>query len=472
MNPLYLMPELTCFANDNDALIPEVWAVEALRVLGSHMVMGQLVNRDYSDQVASFGDVVNTSRPADFKGKRKTDADDVVDQDAVSPNIPVPLDQHIHVSFVIKDGERSKSLPDLIKRYLEPAAREMAETIDRVLTGQVARLSANERGILDEMDSTNAADFILDAHTEMNINRAPKTGRNLVLGPRAEGEALKADIVVSTEKRGDAGTALRTASLGTIYGFDTFMDQNVNYVDNDLADTDLGVTDGAELAGAGVSSAIDTTVSNAGLAIAGEYVWFEGEGRLHRIASHTNNPADITLVTGLANAIVSGADVRVFTAGAVDLVANYAAGWSKEIALDGFATGKEMQVGQLLTFGLLGSSHTYTVISIDDASADGDSLVLLDRPLDASIDNDDECYPGPAGGINVAFHRDAVALVTRPLVEVGAGTGAISVVANFDGLSMRVVMQYDSKAQGTRVTFDLLAGVAILDDRLAVSLYS
>jgi len=39
-----------------------------------------------------------------------------------------------------------------------------------------------------------------------------------------------------------------------------------------------------------------------------------------------------------------------------------------------------------------------------------------------------------------------------------------------DGLSMRVTMQYDSKAQGTRVTFDVLCGVAILDTRLAVVL--
>jgi hypothetical protein len=123
MNPFYCTPEVTCWANDNDALIPELWAREALRTLMSNMVMGSLVNRDFSSQVADFGDVVNTSRPADFSGKRKTDADDVVDQDAVSPNIPVPLDQHVHVSFVIKDGEMSKALPNLIERYLEPAAR-------------------------------------------------------------------------------------------------------------------------------------------------------------------------------------------------------------------------------------------------------------------------------------------------------------------------------------------------------------
>jgi hypothetical protein len=74
--------------------------------------------------------------------------------------------------------------------------------------------------------------------------------------------------------------------------------------------------------------------------------------------------------------------------------------------------------------------------------------------------------------MNVAFHRDAVALVNRPLVTVPSDAGARSFVASFDGLAMRVTMQYDSKAQGMRVTFDLLCGVAVLDDRLAVAVYS
>ena len=71
------------------------------------MVMASLVHRDFSDMVQDFGDVVNVSRPNDFSGKRKTDTDNVTDQDAQSPNIRVPLDQHFHVSFVIKDRELS-----------------------------------------------------------------------------------------------------------------------------------------------------------------------------------------------------------------------------------------------------------------------------------------------------------------------------------------------------------------------------
>ena len=469
MNPLYCTPEVTCFANDNDSLIPEVWAMEALRVLMSNMVMGNLVNRDFSSMVADFGDVVNTSRPADFSGKRKTDADNVTEQDAQSPNIQVPLNQHLHVTFVIKDGEMSKALPNLVDRYLEPAARELAEKVDQILAGQAVRLTAYTEGRLGEMDSTNADDFVLDANTALDINRAPKSGRNLVLGPRAQKAALGADLFVSTEKRGDAGTALRTASLGTVYGMDSWMDQNVSYVAIANADTSAGVVDTGGGQSAGYVGAIDTTVTAADCAV-GDYVVFSGDGEAYRISAVTDaTGAQITVVGGLLHDVAAGATVTVYKAAAVDLTC--VAGWAKEITIDGLTSGKEMQVGQWITFGTGASSHSYTVIATDNSTA-GESSVLLDRPLSAAITDADICYPGPAGGMNLAFTRDAIALVNRPLATIPADTGARSFVASFEGLAMRVTMQYDSTAQGMRVTFDLLCGVAILDERLAVVLYS
>ena len=467
MDLFYCMPELTYWANDNDALIPELWAREALRTLGSNLVMGALVNRDFSNLVADFGDVVNTSRPADFSAKRKTDADNVENQDAVSPNIPVPLDQHVHVSFVIKDGEMAKALPNLVERYLEPAAREMAESIDRILCGQVARLTANEEGRLGEMTSTNAADFVLDANTSLDISRAPTQGRNLVLNPRAQKETLKADLFVSTEKRGDEGTALRTASLGTVYGVDSFMDQNIGFVAIGSADISTGVTDTAEAAG---STVIETSVTDADLDTAGEYVVFGGEGKPYRIASTVDaTGATITLTEGLRDPLASGASVTVYLRG--DVKGAQVAGWTQDVVVDGHAADKGPQLGQWITFGTGGSSHSYSVIEVDVITST-ESDVLLDRPLDAAIGDGDAVFYGPAGGFNLAFHRDAIALVVRPLVTVPADTGARSFVASFDGLSMRVTMQYDSIAQGMRVTFDLLCGVAVLDDRLAVALYS
>lgn len=473
----FMKPEVLAFDNDNAALIPELWAREALRTLGNKLVLAHLVNRDYSDDVSAFGDVVNTSRPADFSARRKTMGDQVTIQDAVSPNIPVPLDQHVHVSFVIYDEESSKSFVELVDRYLEPAAREMADYIDRVLCGQVVRLTASEVGRLNEMDKTNAQDTVLAANTQLDINQCPDQDRYLVLGPRARQACLGADIFVAADKRGDEGTALRTASLGSVYNFDTFMSQNMGYVYEGRADILTGATKNAEAAG---STTIETTVVDASLAAAGEYVVIEGEGVPHRVASSSDDTgATIVLTEGLVNAVSASAAVKVMAAGTADGAndtglsgtTTYPVKWSKPVRLDGFTATKELQKGQWVTFGTGASSHSYTVVKAEVPSA-GVSLVQFDRPLEAAVADGDLVFPGPDGGFNLALHRDALALVVRPLKQAQAGAGAMSAVVNYDGLAIRVTITYDGRAQGHLVTFDLLCGVAVLDERLATVVYS
>jgi hypothetical protein len=70
---------------------------------------------------------------------------------------------------------------------------------------------------------------------------------------------------------------------------------------------------------------------------------------------------------------------------------------------------------------------------------------------------------------NVAFHRDALALVSRPLaLPVGGADGA---VINYGGLSMRVTRGYTMAQKVNIVSFDILYGVKILDVKKAVVLY-
>jgi hypothetical protein len=290
------------------------------------------------------------------------------------------------------------------------------------------------------------------------------------MSSRFNRSALGAEIVVESDKRGDQGTALREASVGRIYGFDSFMDQNVGHVKVAEAETSVGVTDGAESEG---DTVIEVTnliadVTNAG----GEYVVLDGSPYAHRIASAVADTlaSDLTLTEGLKGDLVSGASCTIFKACDVDASAQpattYAAGYAKEITVDGFAANTGPQVGQLVNFGTGGSSHTYTVIAVTETSTTVHEL-LLDRPLDAAVADAALCFPGPHGSRTVAFTRDAIALVSRPLSTAANGNGARSAVASFDGLSMRGTTQYDSKPQGTRVTFDQLCGVAILDERLA-----
>ena len=173
------------------------------------------------------------------------------------------------------------------------------------------------------------------------------------------------------------------------------------------------------------------------------------------------------LTDGITSAAVDGVACIAFKKCDVD--GQHAAGYTKGIALDlsDAVMTEPPQVGQLLAFGTGASRHTYTIIAIavdaDDATR---HLAWLDRPLEALVADDALAVPGPSGSFNFAFHRNALALVSRPLALPNTALGVRSAVGAYNDVTMRVSMQYDIGAQGTVVTADLLCGVATLDTDL------
>ena len=97
---------------------------------------------------------------------------------------------------------------------------------------------------------------MLEARETLNVNKAPLEGRNLVLAPVSETALLKNELFIAAQMRGDFGTALESATLGRILGFDTYMDQNVNSVSVQNCDVDTGTVTNALAAGSGGSQAV------------------------------------------------------------------------------------------------------------------------------------------------------------------------------------------------------------------------
>jgi hypothetical protein len=469
-------PQVACFANDNDAFIPERWAQEGLALLSENMVMANQVHRDFESEVRQFGDVVNTRRPGTFQIRRKVDGVSVSQQDAVATNVRVPLDQWFYQSYTIKDGEASKSFQELIQVYLLPAIQTMGRGVDRALLGRGAQafLAAGQDGVtaaptkrvghLRGLTSSNAKDTVLEAREILNVNKAYVDGRNLVLSPSSETALLKTELFIAANQRGDGGNALENARLGRILGFDCFMDQNVNAILPTGADIATGTVTNA-LAADGSGSQVCSVVGYA--ANVGEYATVAGNDQPAIITAATV-AADTTAVTlSEANKYASGAGAVIVVYKKCDVAADYAAGYSQAVLVDGWTAGKAPQVGQLISFGTGANRHTYTIIESYLSSA-GVQALYLDRPLDAAVANNALAFPGPAGSFNLAFHRDALALVSRPLALPNQSMGVNAGVVADNGLAMRVTMQYDIQAQGTVVNLDVLAGVAVLDKNLAV----
>lgn len=452
------------YDNSLDALIPQLWANESLLILEEEMVMAPLVHRDFSDEVADFGETVHTRRPGEFVGVRKTANDPVSVQAATSTNVPVVLNQHVHVTFIIRDEEQSKAFKDLVTMYLLPAMQANARTLDQALTAAAFGFLTNTRGGLGALDKDNAQDYLIDARDIMNQNKAYLDGRSLILAPNSEAQMLKTDLFISAERVGDGGRALREASLGRKFGFNTFMDLNVPSAINSSPTTTT--TSGNSAAGA-------ATVAITAAVGVGRYVTVAGD--LTPLRSTTNDTT-LTPTRPIREATSSGAVVTKYDQGKVDDGSNYDSGEVGKIHVDdGGFTAFAPRVGQLVAFNdgdeATGTvrSPEYMITQVVNTAGD-DYDLTLDRPLETALNNDDVINYGPDGDYNFAFHRNALALVNRPLAQPITGAGALSAVANYNNMSIRVVIQYDGNLQGHRVTLDSLFGVAKLDTNLGMVL--
>jgi hypothetical protein len=454
MNTFYLL-----YANDVDAFVPELWAQESLAILEENMVIGNMVHRDFEPMLAKYGDVVNTRQPAEFTAKRKTVTDDVTVQDATATNVAVTLNQLVHVSFLLRDGEESKSFKDLVVEYLQPAMLAQARFVDLVLLGQYSQFLANCTGHLGSLSTSNVVTYMLECRKAMNVNKAPETGRAMIWNSASEALALANEVFHSAEKVGDDGTALREASIGRKIGFNNFACQNMASIAASSTDVVTGAINYS--AGYGIGTTVMTINGFTAAIPANSWIKIAGDDTPLRVVSTVGGatPTSVTVASpGLKHAVVHTAVITRTDPGAVNYGSGYDIGYAKYITVNGFTNMPE--VGQLVTFGTDTTSPIYTIV---DATA---TTILLDRPLEVALTHAETVNPGPSGDYNFAFCRNAIALVIRPLAAPRQGTGALSSVVNYNGASMRATITYDGTKQGHLVTLDMLMGVKVLDTDL------
>jgi hypothetical protein len=387
-----------------------------------------------------------------------------LNQTTSATDVPVVLNMWSNQTFCVKPGEMSLSFKDLVQTYLAPRIKVMAREIDRAVLGRMAAsfgtTNATRAGTLNGLTSSTAYNSVVELDQIMNQNKAPQDGRVLLLAPSAKAAMLKSDNFIKAMDRGDGSSPITTAKLGTILNFDTYLSQNVNQVLSGADTQTLSLTEphGVEYAGA---------LEIAGTVVMGEYLNIAGNDQPTYVTDISSGA--MKLNEALKYAVLDDAVVTGYKSCAVAVTA--AAGYAEGISLKSHTSGKGPQVGQLLSFcdattGL--NRHTYTVIEVVE-TATTTSTVLLDRPLEKIITQDSTVVcPGPYGAINPAFHRNCLALVTRPMA-VQSGAGMVSSVQSADGIGISICMQ-DVINEGRKVSINLLYGTAVLDSALCVPL--
>lgn len=459
-------------ANDNTAALPQFWALTGLRILMEETPALQAVNRQFAPFTARAGNQVNAWR-ADRRTIRRKTADDLYSAgDTNLTAVPVVLDQYFFDSFVIKDEENALSITELTRTHATPAVQTIARGINRAILGRVHAFlrqgtPSKRAGRLNKMTKTNASDFILEAEEVLAGNLAPMEGLNTAIVHHTTRTKLMGSPDFSrVDGRGVDQATVRTGQVGIVYNTAVIMSQDVNFALTASADTQTATINNSGGYAAGVTAALTVTDPGDDWVI-GEYVVIDGNDQPTFLIA-TASATSLQLNEQLKLAVIDTAPITHYKKNVNESVERVA-GYQKEMKIT-HAAAKQLQVGQLLSFGTGGTRHTYTVIE-RSATTSTTSTILLDRPLEITVASAADCFPGPGGSMNPILRQDAIAFVSRPMEEVNPRGGATSAVQNFDGVGIRVVEQYDSEVGGWRYNVDLLAGVSVLDiDLLCVML--
>ncbi|EMO57790.1 coat protein, P22 family [Leptospira santarosai str. CBC1416] len=201
-------------------LLPQV-----LPVLRESLQMPALVRRDLDDAAKTKGDTIRVPLPQNLglaqsmntaTGSTSTDLDD--------PYADVKLDHWKYKQFQMDDKEMMDSLSDsIVPSAVEGAIKSLANDIDMSLLSLYKDIPYFS-GVAGT--TPNTADSIIDVRKMLQKNLVPQDSRKLVLDVEAEANFL--GIFKDVEKTGETN-ALKEASIGRKFGFDTYSDQLIPF---------------------------------------------------------------------------------------------------------------------------------------------------------------------------------------------------------------------------------------------------
>ena len=373
------------FGNYNETFFAQEALIQLEKVLG----MAGRVHRGYGPDTQTRGDTIQIRRPSTFTAQ---DAPSTA-QDLNTEQVSITLDKWKEVKFKLTDKDLSLTSERIISDHIRPAAYALADAIDQALAALYVNVPWYTvwSGTPALTDLSAMREIMFDNQVPMNDG---------LLSAMIDGAAEVAFINAMAASGQQANTqdpALRFASIGRLFGFDVFANQNT--------------------------------------------------------PAHTSGVA--ADATGAANgAVAVGASTFAF---------------------DGVTAAGTFKAGDTFVF----AGHTQRYVLTADATADGGGAVAsasFSPALKTAVaDNEVVTFflGGAAKKQRLAFHRNAFALATAPLSELGGQLGAriASIADPKTGLALRSRLYYVGDSSEVHVALDVLYGVKLLDPNLAVRGY-
>ena len=404
----------------NTIITPSIIAREALFQLENNCVAADLVHRAYKEEFVKIGESVTVRRPVKFQ---VTTGVTRVNQNVTEQSDSITIDQRKHVSWSFSSQELTMRIEEYSERYIRPAMIQLGNEVDvDVLTEGYTSFWQNSEQTTGDISAINTFDDLGAIAQRMDENAIPDDGnRCVILNPAARwGMSSGLQAVFNADITGDV---VRKGKLGHIAGLDIYGDQNIR------AHT-VGDYGGTPLTNGAVVAAGDTALTSA--------VVTDGWTASQQVL----NDGDIITIAG---------------ASAINPVSRDAVAPAR---LQHFVV-----VGDVTSDG--GGNATVTVSPAIRAAGAYQTVTAL------PADNAAITVLGTATAVyaqNLAFHRNAIALVTCPLELPDSVT--FKARANWRGLSIRVVKDYDINNDEEIIRLDIFYGTKAIYPDLGVRAYA
>lgn len=389
----------------NSLLTPSIIAKEALMQLENLMVMGNNVHRQYKHEFVKVGETISIRKPVRFYSSKGQSISGKI-QDVTEESTSFTIDTQRNVAWKFNSKDLTLTIEQYSERYIKPALMTLANDVDMDLTGLYADLF-NYSGAAGVTPGTFGD--IGDAMEALDNYSVPDDMRKVVINPKAFWKL--ADNMKGLLAPQMVQEIVKRGRLTDLAGVEIFRSQNVQkHTPNTL--TGAPVIDGA-------LSADATQVQMDG---------FTG----------TVKKGDVFVVAGV---------------NAVNPVNKQDLGIPMRFTVTEEATSSDAGVGCLVKF-------SPKLVVGDDA------LSTAYKNVTAYMANDAEVTFLSAHTANLAFHKNTFGLVMVPL-HLPDGV-SFKARETYNGISVRVVKDYDITEDEEVIRLDILYGVKTLYPDLGV----
>ena len=395
----------------NSLLTIDMITRKGLAILENNLVLSRNINRQYDDSFAVEGAKIGSSLRIRLPDRvLVTDGAALQTQDDNEQYTTLTVSTQKHVGINFTSAELSMQLDDFADRVLKPRISQLASSID----ADVANVFASVGNSVGTPGTTPATALVmLQAQQKMNEAAAPMSPRYLTVNPAANAALVN----------GLSGFFNPSDSISRQFKSGMMGENVLGYEEVNMSHSIKIFQVGSRTATGGTTSGVVTTEGATTIAITGAG------------ASGTIKAGEVFTVS--ARQAVNP-QTRESTGSLFQFVA------LADVTLDGSGAGT------ITVAPMYSAAHPLATIT----TLPGNGAIVTFLGAASTI------YPQ-----NIAYHKDAFTLATADLI-LPQGVDMAS-RANHNGISMRIVRQYDINNDRMPCRVDVLYGYAAIRPQLA-----